>query len=633
MSDLPEGHSHPAPGPRAALALGALGVVFGDIGTSPLYALKECVHSVHGVPPTPDNVYGVLSLIFWALTMVVTVKYLTFIMRADNHGEGGILALLALVPEPLRVTPRGGITFLAGTVLFGAALLYGDGVITPAISVLSAIEGVEVATPKLHPFIVPITCAVLLGLFALQRRGTGGIGRIFGPVMLVWFVTIAVLGVRHIAGDPQILGALWPGHAVRFCLTQRFHAFVVLGSVVLAITGGEALYADMGHFGRVPIRLAWYGLVWPSLMLNYLGQGSLLLLHPDAADNPFFAMVPPGALTYALVGLATLATVIASQALISGAFSLTRQAIQLGYLPRMNIRHTSHHTEGQIYIGAINWFLALACLLLVVSFRESSRLAAAYGIAVTGTMAITSIVYFVVMRTDWKWPLWQALPLLVLFLCWDLPFFASNLLKFVDGGYVPLLIASLLFVLMLNWRRGRTVLTRRLAATAPSLPEFVAALPEGVARVPGTGVFLSAQTANTPAVMLHYLKHAKAIHERVLILTVVTDRHPRVSLERSCQVEALGRGFHRVVMHTGFMERPRLPDRLAAACARGELAFDLHDTAYFVGRESFLATASGEMGRWSESLFAFLYRNSASPSGWFGLPAENVVEVGMQLDL
>jgi KUP system potassium uptake protein len=367
-------------------------------------------------------------------------------------------------------------------------------------------------------------------------------------------------------------------------------------------------------------------------MLNYLGQGALLLRNPEAADNPFFAMVAPGVLTYLLVGLATLATVIASQALISGAYSLTAQAIQLGYLPRMTIRHTSHETEGQIYIGAINWFLALACLLLVVSFRESGRLAAAYGIAVTGTMAITSIVYFVVVRREWKWPLWQALPLLLLFLAWDLPFFGSNLLKFVDGGYVPLLIASGLFVLMLNWRRGRTVLTRRLGANTPSLPEFVAALPE-LARVPGTGVFLTAQTANTPAVMLHYLKHAKAMHQRVVVLTVVTDRRPRVAIEGCAEVESLGQGFHRVVLHTGFMERPRLPERLAAAARRAELGLDLTDTAYFVGRESFLATPRGEMGRWAESLFSFLYRNASSPSGWFGLPPENVVEVGMQLDL
>ncbi|HEX4459558.1 MAG TPA: KUP/HAK/KT family potassium transporter, partial [Polyangia bacterium] len=403
----------------AALALGALGVVFGDIGTSPLYALKECVSSEHGVPASPENVYGLLSLIFWALTMVVTVKYLTFIMRADNNGEGGILALLALVPERLR-NGKNGTTFLAAVILFGAALLYGDGVITPAISVLSAVEGLEVAAPELQPYVVPITCVVLILLFAIQSRGTGNIGKVFGPIMTLWFCSIGVLGAFYIARDPAILGAVSPLHAIRFFLHHGKASFVVLGSVVLAITGGEALYADMGHFGARSIRIAWYALVMPSLVLNYFGQGALLLQQPNAASNPFFAMVPAGALTYALVALSTVATVIASQALISGAYSLTRQATQLGYLPRVNVKHTSSHTEGQIYVGSVNWALAFCCLALVLGFRESSRLASAYGIAVTGTMGITSVVYFVVLRQDWKWPLWKALPLLILFLCWDL---------------------------------------------------------------------------------------------------------------------------------------------------------------------------------------------------------------------
>jgi KUP system potassium uptake protein len=641
MPDAASAASHPSAarshdashGPLGALALGALGVVFGDIGTSPLYALKECVSPDHGVPPTPENVYGVLSLIFWALTMVVTVKYLTFIMRADNHGEGGILALLALVPERLRDGKR-GIGALAAVVLFGAALLYGDGIITPAISVLSAIEGVDVATPKLHPYIVPITCVVLLGLFAIQRRGTGGIGVIFGPVMLLWFVAIGALGVVYIARNPRILGALSPTHAIRFCLAHGTYSFVVLGSVVLAITGGEALYADMGHFGRGAIRLAWYGLVWPALVLNYFGQGALLLMHPQAASNPFFAMVPSGALTYALVVVATLATVIASQALISGAFSLTRQAVQLGYMPRVTIRHTSSQTEGQIYISAVNWGLAIACLLLVIGFRESSRLAAAYGIAVTGTMAITSGVYFVVLREDWKWPLLKALPLLLLFLAWDLPFFGSNLLKFVDGGYVPILVALLIFTLMMVWRRGRTVLVRRLAASAPSLPEFLARLDaDGTVRVPGTGVFLTAQASGTPMVLLHYLKHAKALHQRVLLLTLITDRAPRVPIGECATVEDLGHGCARVVLRAGFMERPHVMERLTVAAARAQLPLDPSDTTFFIGHESFLATSKGEMGRVTETIFAFLYKNAASATGWFNLPPESVVELGMQLDL
>jgi KUP system potassium uptake protein len=639
-------HAHPSPPAKGAstgsvhphaslpaLALGAIGVVFGDIGTSPLYALKECVSKDHGVPATPDNLYGLLSLIFWALTMVVTVKYLTFIMRADNHGEGGILALLALVPQRLRQS-RTGVRPLAAMVLFGAALLYGDGIITPAISVLSAVEGLEVAAPKLQPYIVPITCVVLLGLFALQRRGTGGIGAIFGPIMVVWFAAIAVLGSIYVAREPAILRALSPSYAVRFCFTHGTWSFVVLGSVVLAVTGGEALYADMGHFGRPAIRVSWYALVWPALVLNYFGQGALLLRNPAAADNPFFAMVPAGPLTYVLVALSTAATVIASQALISGAFSLTRQATQLGYLPRVTVRHTSSATEGQIYIGAVNWALAIACILLVIGFRESSRLAAAYGIAVTGTMAITSGVYFVVLRQDWKWPLWKALPLLALFLTWDLPFFASNLLKFVDGGYVPILVASLIFGIMMIWRRGRTVLARRLASATPPLAEFVAANGRACPlRVPGTGVFLTAQTDGTPAVLLHYLKHAKSLHERLLVLTVVTDRMPRVPLGQGASVEDLGLGFYRVTLHTGFMEKPRVPERLTDAFARAHLPLHLPDTTFFVGHETFLATPRGEMGRVAETIFSFLYKNAGSATSWFGLPAEGVMELGLQLDL
>jgi len=432
-----------APASKSTLALAALGVVFGDIGTSPLYALKECVSKEHGVVPTQENVLGLLSLIFWALMMVVTVKYLTFIMRADNQGEGGILALLALVPDKLRGKGT-RVGWIAVLVVFGAALLYGDGIITPAISVLSAIEGLEVATDKLKPVVVPITCVILVGLFAVQKRGTAGIGRVFGPIMVVWFLSIAALGIGFIIKNPDVLQALWPGHAVTFFAAHGAHGIIVLGAVVLAITGGEALYADMGHFGRGPIRVAWYGLVLPSLVLNYFGQGALLLEDPRAAESPFFALVPHGALTYALVLLAAVATVIASQALISGAFSLTHQAVQLGFLPRVTIVHTSSETEGQIYIPEINWGLAAACLSLVLTFRESSKLAAAYGIAVTGTMAITSIVYFVVLRQTWRWPLWKALPLLVLFLAWDLPFFASNLLKFLEGGWVPMLVGAAL---------------------------------------------------------------------------------------------------------------------------------------------------------------------------------------------
>jgi KUP system potassium uptake protein len=618
-----------------ALALGALGVVFGDIGTSPLYALKECVSRDHGVAPTAANVYGLLSLIFWALTMVVTVKYLTFVMRADNDGEGGILALLALLPEKLRVGKKAGsVGLVAAMVLFGAALLYGDGIITPAISVLSAIEGLEVATPAVHKFTVPITCVILLALFIIQRRGTAGIGRIFGPIMIVWFAAIGILGGIYIARDPVILKALSPHYAVEFCFRHKGWSFVVLGSVVLAITGGEALYADMGHFGRKPIRLAWFFVVMPCLVLNYFGQGALLLQNPTAAGNPFFAMVPKGGLTYVLVALSAAATVIASQALISGAFSLTRQATQLGYLPRITVRHTSSATEGQIYVPAVNWLLAVACIALVLGFKESSRLAAAYGIAVTGTMAITSIVYYVVVREDWKWPRWKALPLLILFLCWDLPFFASNMLKFPDGGYVPIIVAVIIFDCMMIWRRGRVLLINALTSGAPPMREFIAKLGTVVkARTPGTAVFLTSQPRGMPAALVHFVNHTHALHERVILLTLAIDRKPRVPIGENTTVEEFRDGFTRVVIHSGFMENHDVPARLTAACQSAGLGLDMSDTTFFLGRETFLATSAGEMARLPETVFSFLYKNAGSATGYFGLPAANVVELGMQIDL
>jgi len=618
----------------AALALGALGVVFGDIGTSPLYALKECVSPEHGVPPSAANVLGLLSLIFWALTLVVGVKYVGFIMRADNDGEGGILALLALVPSRLRNNGRWGTGALGAAVIFGAALLYGDGIITPAISVLSAVEGLEVAAPELHRFVVPITVGVLVALFAIQRRGTGGIGRVFGPIMLVWFVTMALLGARFIALHPAVLRALSPTYAVEFALHSGWTTFVVLGSVVLVITGGEALYADMGHFGARPIRISWFAVVMPALVINYFGQGALLLHDPSAQKNPFFAMVPPGALTYILVALSATATVIASQALISGAFSLTRQAVQLGYLPRFEIRHTSMSAEGQIYIGAINWLLAFACLTLVLAFGASTRLAAAYGIAVTGTMAITSGVYFVVLREDWKWPLWKALPLLLLFLSIDLAFFGSNLLKFVDGGYVPIVVALLVFVIMIVWRRGRTVLTRHVACVAPELPAFLAEAEQArVGRAPGTGVFLTAHERGVPAALAHYRRHVHVLPERIVILRVVFEHVPRVPLAESVEVSLEAPTVYRITLRAGFMERPCLPERLRDAPASSGLGLDADNVTYFIGRETFLATSKGEMGRASETLFRFLYNVASSATSYFGLLPEQVMEVGMHVDL
>jgi KUP system potassium uptake protein len=623
-------HGH---GGVAALALAALGVVFGDIGTSPLYALKECVHSAHGVAPTHDNVLGTLSLIFWSLVMVVTVKYLTFVMRADNGGEGGILALLALVPERLRAPGSARLGWVAGLVVFGAALLYGDGIITPAISVLSAIEGLEVATTTLKPVVVPLTCLILILLFSVQRLGTAGIGKVFGPIMVLWFGALAVLGVSFIAGNLAVLQAVNPAYGARFFAANGLHGIGILGSVVLAITGGEALYADMGHFGRRPIRLVWYGVVLPALVLNYFGQGALLLAHPEAAASPFFAMVPKGPLTYALVALSTMATVIASQALISGAFSLTHQAVQLGYLPRVTVKHTSSETEGQIYVPQVNWGLAVACVALVLSFKESSRLAAAYGIAVTGTMGITSIVYFVVIRQTWGWPLSKALPLLVLFLAFDLPFFGANLLKFFDGGYIPILVGAVFFSLMVIWKRGRAFLARSVADISPPLDDLFRKLDElDPVRVPGTAVFLTG-SVETPPSLWHHLEHNKVLHETVLLLTVLTEHVPRVPYDRRIELTPLEKGFYRLVVRTGFMQSANLQRSLRVAAAQHRLPIDFSDLRYYVGRETLLATDKGRMGRITESIFAFMSRNAVTRTAYFGLPPDRVVEVGIQIDL
>jgi KUP system potassium uptake protein len=620
--------------PTAKLAFAALGIVFGDIGTSPLYALKECVNKQHGVPPTPENILGLLSLIFWALVMVVTIKYLTFIMKADNGGEGGILALLALVPEKLRPKGASSVGWIAGLVVFGAALLYGDGIITPAISVLSAMEGLEVATTTLKPVVVPLTCLILIILFSAQRWGTAGIGKIFGPIMVLWFGSLAVLGILFIASNTAVLNAVNPAHGVQFFLEHGFHGFAILGAVVLAITGGEALYADMGHFGHKPIRLAWYTLVLPALVLNYFGQGALLLQQPEAAENPFFAMVPKGGLTYALVGLAAMATVIASQALISGAFSLTHQAVQLGYLPRVTVQHTSSETEGQIYVPEVNWGLAVACIALVLTFQESSKLAAAYGIAVTGTMGITSIVYFVVLRQTWGWSLAKALPLLVLFLAFDLPFFGANLLKFFEGGYVPILVAAVFFALMVTWKRGRALLAEGFQRAARPLTAFLHQLEERCrARVPGTAVFLTSSALETPPILVHHLRHNKALHETVILLTVLTEHVPRVAGDQRFELTELDKGFCRLVIRSGFMQSPDVPSLLRSVAAKHDLPIDFADITYYVGRETFLATERGRMGRIAETTFAFMSRNAGTATTYFGLPPDRVVELGIQIDL
>ena len=617
-----------------ALTLGALGVVFGDIGTSPLYTLRECLHGTASGPPAAEDVYGLLSLIFWSLTMVVTVKYLTFIMRADNHGEGGIFALLAVVPEKMRLTSTKKISAVALLVVVGAALLYGDGAITPAISVLSAIEGLTVVRPSLAPAVIPVTCAILVVLFAVQKHGTGAVGRLFGPVMVLWFLTIGSLGAYQVVKTPQVLVALSPHHAVRYFAEHGMPGFLVLGSVVLAVTGGEALYADMGHFGARAIRLAWLLLAMPALVLCYFGQGALILREPAAAANPFFAMVPAGGATLALVGLSSVATVIASQALISGAFSLTRQAMQLGYFPRVTIKHTAAHTEGQIYIPQINWILAVGCLLLVIGFQKSDRLASAYGIAVTGTMALTSCVYYVVMRHTWRWPRGVCYALLALFLSFDLPFFAANTVKILDGGWVPVAIGVGFIAAMLIWSKGRTLIVeeylRRSATLEDALPRM---LERVVARLPGTGVFMSSSTVHAPPVLIHMIEREHALHEQVLLLTVVTETDPEVPASRRLQSRSLGSGVHQVTASYGFMQEPNVPQVLAEAACQLGVDFDPETSTYYLGRESVRGGAKGAMGAVAESLFSYLQRNAVTADRHFHIPPRQAIEIGIQLDL
>jgi KUP system potassium uptake protein len=575
------------------------------------------------------------------------VKYLTFIMRADNEGEGGILALLALLPEAPENKRRGKLGVLVALVLFGAALLYGDGMLTPAISVLSAVEGLEVATDTFKPAVVPITVAILLGLFAVQHRGTETIGRVFGPVMVIWFTTLGVLGVRAILRAPSVLAAIDPRHAVDFFQRNGFHGFVVLGAVVLCITGGEALYADMGHFGRKPIQLAWYGLVLPALVINYFGQGAMILSAPEAMKaeivaNPFYSLVPSGPAVYPLVAIATCATIIASQALISGAYSLTRQAVQLGYLPRVTITHTSSTTEGQIYIPEINWLLAVGCLALVLAFKSSSNLAAAYGIAVTGTMAITSIAYYVVARQRWKWPLYKIVPLVSLFLAIDLAFLGSNALKFFHGGFVPVVVALGIFFAMAVWKQGRALLGAYFTRAARPLDAFLAGVGRGafdddgeilpLTRVQGAAVFLTSNASGTPPLLLHHARHNKAIHENVLLVTVLTERRPRVTSER-IRLEPLAEGFHRLFIRVGFMETPNVPRAIGVAIKAYKLPFEMKQVTYYLGRETLLATSHGEMSRRAEAVFGFLTKNSQNATRYFAIPPERVVEIGMQIDL
>ncbi|HMJ54975.1 MAG TPA: KUP/HAK/KT family potassium transporter [Polyangiaceae bacterium] len=626
-------HAEHGHGPKlSTLVIGALGVVFGDIGTSPLYAIKECVEGEHGVSPTHENILGVLSLIVWSLIAVVAGKYLTFIMRADNKGEGGIFSLLALIPPNKRQATT-HISWTASLVIFGAALLYGDGMITPAISVLSAMEGLAVATTALKHWIVPLTCVILLGVFWVQKKGTAGIGRIFGPIMIVWFLALAVLGVIQIVAHPAVLQALSPTYAVQFFVAHKWRSFLVLSAVVLVITGGEALYADMGHFGRRPIRLAWYIVVMPALLLNYFGQGALILEHESTATNPFYAMVPTS-LIYPMVVLSTMAAIIASQAMISGAFSVTRQAIQLGFFPRVTIVHTSGEAEGQIYIPEINAALMVACIWLVITFKESTALASAYGIAVTGTMTITSIIYYVVVTEAWHWPRWKAIPLVGAFLLFDLSFFGANLLKFFSGGWFPIGMAVIIFLVMTTWKKGRAMLARTVADRLLPIDMFLTDLASlKPPRVPGIAVFMSSNPNGVPIVLLHHWKHNQMLHQTVVLLSVISENMPEVPVADRLQFKDLGQGFYHLGAHYGFMQTPNVPDVLQRAAALYGIPYEPGRTSYYLGRETLLATKKSGMHTWRKMLFAFISRNSRSATQYFCIPPDRVVELGMQIDL
>jgi KUP system potassium uptake protein len=622
------------------LSLTALGVVYGDIGTSPLYAIKEAFKPSYGLTPNIENVYGLLSLVVWVLVLIVSVKYVAFILRADNRGEGGVLALLALILQGQHregQKRRRGLLIALG--LFGGAFLYGDGVITPAISVLGAVEGLEVASPTLSYFVIPIAFVIIAILFSVQSHGTAKVGGLFGWIMLVWFATIAVLGVRGILSHPEILSALNPWHAVQFFAAHPAQSFVALGAVVLVVTGGEALYADMGHFGPKPIRLVWYWFVLPALLLNYFGQGALLLESPTAVSNPFYLLAPSW-FVYPLLVIATSAAIVASQALISGAFSLTQQAIQLGYCPRMRIIHTSKQEAGQIYIPEVNKALAVGTLLLVVGFGSSTALGAAYGVAVTGTMAITTVLFSIVTRNLWNWSTLKAGTFLAFFLAIDLAFFTANLLKIPHGGWVPLVIAVFVFTLMTTWKRGRAILRAILQRGTVPIDMFLADVERRKpVRVKGTAVFMTSDPEGAPVVLLHHLKHNKVLHDQVVLLSVITAEVPEVSADDRIQVEPLGQGFFRVEASYGFMETPNVPAVLQF-CGRNGINAKKTDVSYYLGRERLLPTLPrrskdpdiGTMARWRKKLFVIMSQNARGATEFFGIPPNRVVELGTQIE-
>jgi len=614
-----------------SLALGALGVVYGDIGTSPLYAIRECFHGLHAIELTENNIMGVLSLVFWSLTVVVSVKYVTFILKADNNGEGGIFALLSLVPKPVRRISQGARSAVVLAGIFGAALLYGDGIITPAISVLSAVEGLTVATEAARPMVLPCTIVILFALFLAQYRGSSAIGNVFGPIMMLWFVTIAVFGMESIIRNPRVFLAINPAYGYEFFAVNHLHGMVVLGSVVLCITGGEALYADLGHFNRKAIRMSWLGIVFPALLLNYYGQGAKLLEQPELAFNPFYGLVPRS-LLYPMVVLSTIATIIASQAMISGVFSLTQQAVQLGYLPRVHITHTSEETRGQIYISWVNWAMMFACIGLVLAFRESSRLAGAYGIAVTATMTATSIIYFYVVSKTWNWSFWKAVPLVGIFLFFDLAYFGANLLKILDGGWFTLAVGTLIMVMMTTWKDGREKLSRKkLASRSPLAPFLEEVAKQQPLRVPGTAVFMTISPVGTPAPLTHHFRHNHVLHEQVVLLSIIPVDVPHISPGERLTVEALGQGFYRLEAYYGFTESPHVPKIMHQAEHLG-LKTDPATTTFYLGRETLLTTGKSRMMRWRKALFAFISRNIQSPAVYFRLPPDRVIELGVEVE-
>jgi len=630
-SDSQATHGSTNPGGLFGLCVGAVGVVYGDIGTSPLYTLKECFSELTGIEPNLPNVLGILSLITWSLFLVVTLKYIALVMRADNRGEGGILAMTALALRHVQKDPRLHAVLMA-LGIFGCALFYGDAIITPSMSVLSAIEGLDIVSPAFSHYVVPLTCIVLVGVFVVQKRGTASVSRLFGPITVVWFLALAALGIHQIVLEPRVLWALNPYYALDFALHHKVLAFLALGAVVLSITGAEALYADMGHFGKKPIRLAWLFLVFPALLLNYYGQGALLIEQPEAAKNPFYLIVPEWA-RYPMIVLATMATVIACQAVITGAYSMSRQAVQLGYLPRLRILHTSEKAIGQIYMPQINWLLMVSVLVLVLSFKSSANLAAAYGIAVTGTMLITTIMAAVVAATMWRWRPVAIVAVFGFFLIIDIAFVSANLIKLPDGGWFPVVVAMLVFLLMTTWHKGRGIFMARLRADALSLDAFLARLQVNPPmRVPGTAVFMTSSREGVPHALLHNLKHNKVLHNRVIFMTVQTLDVPAVSGPERVDIETLAENVYRISLRYGFKEEPDIPDALRQCAARG-LTFNMMETSFFLGRETIIPTRRPDISMWREKLYIAMTRQAVSVTEFFRIPTNRVVELGTQIEL